>query len=233
LVLAFAATALAVLTPPGRWWDLGLLTLLLAGAVAALRLPVRTIAHRFAPALPLLLLIALSVPLSVPGEPLATLPLGFTVTREGALLAVSLLARASLAVLILATLTSALSRDRLMSALRGIGLPSALLQILLLAQRQLGLFAREWSRVRLAVRARSPRRPSPLIESVDLSRMGGMILARSLERSERVHRAMVARGGAGAETVDRPAPMRLHDWLALALGLTALLALHIAAVLLG
>ena len=59
--------------------------------------------------------------------------------------------------------------------------------------------------------------------------MAGQLFVRSLDRSDRVYHAMLARGYRGELLTLAPHAMRPPDWVALALGLTLTLALQFIA----
>jgi cobalt/nickel transport system permease protein len=232
LLITLAATAVVVTTPAGRWIDFALWAGAILAAALGFRLSLAPLLHRLAHALPLLLLLALTIPVSVPGHPVASC-LGFTVTREGLALAASVVARAALAIALLACLTVAAPAPRLLEALRGLRCPAALVMILGLLHRQLSVIAGEWRRMARAAHSRSPAPRLSGRHARALSTMTATLLVRSLDKSERVHRAMAARGFSGDAAAVAPNPLTARDWIALAMGLTAIAALRVAAVLLG
>ena len=57
--------------------------------------------------------------------------------------------------------------------------------------------------------------------------MAGQLFVRSLDRSDRVYNAMLARGYTGELLTLAPHAMRPSDWAALAIGLAAAIALQL------
>lgn len=233
LAVTLAATAVVVLIPRGCWIDFGLFASALVVGAIALRIDLRLALQRMLPALPVLLLIALTVPISVPGEPLWEPGWAFQVTREGVALAGTTLCKVALAAALLACLTSAFTTAQMLAALRGLGCPSLPIMILSTMQRQLQIIGAEWRRLRRAAQARAPQAHRLARAPRVMGRLAAMLLVRSLDRSERVHRAMAARGHDGAAALPAPARLTAHDWLALAFGLCAVAALRILGMLLG
>lgn len=85
-------------------------------------------------------------------------------------------------------------RELLLTA-KAWGIPSIMLSIVVLTLRYISLFASEADRLR---RARAARRfPSALSFWRDGPGVIGQLFLRSMDRSERVHRAMIARGWTG------------------------------------
>lgn len=234
LLLTLAATALAVTTPRGGWPDLALWAVVPVALAVWVHLPLHLALHRLAHAGPPLVLIALTVPLSVPGEPVLSLGWGLTVTREGLTLAGEIVVKALIAIALLVCLTWAVPPPRLLAALRGVGCPAPVISVLTVAQRQVGVIVAEWRRTRRAAASRSPAPALSGRAARTLATMAAVLLARSLDRAERIHRAMAARGFTGEVAVQAPlGPMAAHDWVALAMGLTGLAALRVAGALLG
>jgi cobalt/nickel transport system permease protein len=233
LLVALVATGVVVTTPQGRWWDHALFGLSALAVATLWHLSPLAIARRLLLAAPVALLIALTVPLSVPGEVVWEPGLGLAVTREGLVLAASIACRVIVAVSILSTVSLAFSAPRLLRGLRGLGCPAPLVLILGMLQRQLGVVQAEWRRMRRAALSRSPARWRPLRALRVFSQMAAVLFVRSLDRGERIHRAMTARGFDGVASVAPPHPLTLRDFLALAIGLVAIACLRVAAVLLG
>ncbi|MBN1475772.1 hypothetical protein JXA47_03365 [Candidatus Sumerlaeota bacterium] len=233
LLVALAATAVVVTTPQGRWWDYALFGLSAFAVTILWRLSPLAVLRRLLLTAPVALLIALTVPLSLPGEEVWAPGLGLTVTREGLMLAAAIVCKVAVAALLLATVSLAFSAPRLLRGLRGLGCPAPLVLILGMLQRQLGTVQGEWRRMRRAALSRSPARRQPLRALRVLSQMAAVLFVRSLDRGERIHRAMAARGFDGVASVAPPPSLTPHDFLALAIGLVAVACLRVTAVLLG
>jgi cobalt/nickel transport system permease protein len=233
LLVSLVATAVVVTTPRGRWWDYALFGLSALAVAILWRLSLIAILRRLLLAAPVALLIALTVPLSVPGQVLWEPGLGLSVTQEGLILTAAIVCKVCVAVLLLATVSLAFSTPRLLRGLRGLGCPAPLVLILGMLQRQLGTVQGEWRRMRRAALSRSPARRQPLRALCVLGQMAAVLFVRSLDRGERIHRAMAARGFDGVASVAPPPPLGIHDCIALAIGLVAIACLRVAAVLLG
>lgn len=147
---------------------------------------------------------AATVIFTVPGNPLGAPFLGLTITDAGLARFASILlkavASAQVAVLLLAT-TPFTDTLWAASALR---LPAVLVAIVSFMYRYLFVIADEALRLNRARLARSVELPGQRSRRTDIGfqarttgRLIGVLLVRSLERSERVYNAMLARGYAG------------------------------------
>ena len=144
----------------------------------------------------LLLALGLTLPFSVPGEPLWHLgPLA--ASREGLILALTVLARASAVALALAALIGTLEPAALGHALARLRVPQPLVHLFLFTLRHIHVLYAEYARLRQAMRARAftPRNDRHTWNS--LGWLMGMLLVRSLERSRRTLAAMRCRGFQG------------------------------------
>lgn len=228
LVLTLAAIVGISLLPDGRWLVLaGALIGLMAAAMLAGLGPLHTLRRSYV-ALPFVLA-ALSLPFTVPGDTLARLPvLGWPMTAQGVTRAASLIARSWLAVQAAILLTSTTPPESIFWSLRALRAPAILVAVVGFAYRYLSLLmgeARRMLRARSARSARQPgRHPSLVWQGQVAGAMAGSLFVRSLERSERVYVAMLARGYDGRERLAQAPQMRTRDWTLLALGLLALAA---------
>ncbi len=121
--------------------------------------------------------------------------------EPGLRLGASIALRGGLAVLLVASLTAALTLGGLVLALRRLGLPPALGLVMTLAARYVHLLREELARTSRARRARTVR-------DVPLAAYGaqaGTLLLRAWRRADGVERAMRARGFDGARPLP-PAP---------------------------
>lgn len=195
-LLTALLTALAVTAPPGGWSIIALVAGLAALLALAVRLPPQRLLHTLLHAAPFLLLAGLTFPHSGPASP-----------------ALSVLARAVTALVLLVTLRHALGEMPLLAAMRGFGLPPTLVLVMALALRFTGVISHELRRLLRAARSRSPRALGPRLAAA----AAALVLVRSMERSERVHRAMAARGFDGQSLALASPPLACRDWLAVAL----------------
>ncbi len=208
------------LLPPGAWLAYLALFLLLMGLVGGARLGWGFTLRRSFVALPFVLA-ALALPFSVPGATVFELPwLGWTVSDLGLLRLATVVLRSWLAVQAAILLTATTRFHEILWALRALGLPPVLVGTLGFMYRYLFVLGDEALRLLRARAARSARLPGsqgpPLAWQARVAggMVGGLFL-RSLERSERIYHAMLARGYDGR-------PRRLatptrggRQWLAL------------------
>lgn len=175
-----------VLTPAWAWRAMAVEAIVLAFAVGFSRVDPDRFLRRW------LAVLALAGPLSAllavshPERP----ALGY-----GAVL-LALLAKNGMALMAMTLLASVLTLPKLTSGLRGLGMPPVLVCSLQFMLRHLTILADEMERMVLARRARSFRR-SGRISWWLRSSLIGAVFVRSLERGERQHAAMLARGWDG------------------------------------
>jgi cobalt/nickel transport system permease protein len=144
----------------------------------------------------LMLLLLLTLPFSVPGEPWWTLgPL--SASGEGLQRAALIALKANAVVLALIGLIGAMEPAVLGHALARLGVPHKLVHLLLLTVRQITLLDSERRRLRDAMRARAFVPRSNRHTWVSLGNLIGMLLVRSLERARRIEAAMRCRGFQG------------------------------------
>jgi cobalt/nickel transport system permease protein len=189
-LLGVVATVLAIaLTPPTLYPVSSSIPLswvhIIAGmAVLALiqmaRIPWRYVAARLAIVAPLLVLLGLSIPLSH----------GF---RQGGWLMLTVVLKGCLSFCLLVWLTNTTPFDQLLKAMRQLGVPKLFIATLSFMYRYVFVLFDELNRMRRARQARTfvgRRIPDPRASAQLL----GMVLLRALDRAERVHAAMLARG---------------------------------------
>jgi cobalt/nickel transport system permease protein len=191
-ILATLAFALAVLSL-GRF-SLLLAALLLAGGLAfAAGLAPKQILKRLLALEGFMLVLLILLPFSVPGE--IWLQLGpFSASREGLLQATAILLRANAIVLALLALVGTLDPVVLGHALAQLRVPDKLVHLFLFTVRYLGLLHDEYRRLRQAMRTRGFVARSDAHTWRSLGWLMGMLLVRSLERSQRILEAMKCRG---------------------------------------
>lgn len=191
-ILASLAFAFAVLSL-GRL-PLLLAVMLLAGGLAlAAGLALSQILKRLLALEGFMLVLLLLLPFSVPGEP--WLQLGpFSASREGLLQATVILLRANAIVLALLALVGTLEPVVLGHALAQLRVPDKLVHLFLFTVRYLGVLHDEYRRLRQAMRTRGFVARSDAHTWRSLGWLMGMLLVRSLERSQRIIEAMKCRG---------------------------------------
>lgn len=156
------------------------LAVVLAIGIQVAGVPWRYVAVRLAAIAPFILLLSLSIPLSKRLE-------------GGWMLMSGMLVKALLSFATVLLLVNTTPFDRLLTALRGLGAPGLLVETLSFMYRYVFVLLDELARMSRARAARSFRRRG-LARLKDLAGLIGMLLLRSFERAERVHRAMLARG---------------------------------------
>lgn len=186
VVATLAFVVAVVAAPVGRWRPLAAAGLVLALVIGLSGIPPRELFRRW---LGFLVLVGFLAAMVAPAHPARA--------RVGtAGVAASILARNSLAFLAMLVLANVTRFRDLLGALRRLGLPMVLVSTLHFMYRYLFVFSDELGRMLQARRSRSFRRSGRLDWGL-LTGLIGVLLLRALERGERVHDAMVARGWDG------------------------------------
>lgn len=181
-------------------------------------------------------LAAVTVIFAVPGVALASIHIGpwtLTPTDAGLIRFISILVRSFLSVQMAILLTATTPFPDLIHALRHLRLPQPLVATLSFMYRYLAVLSDETTRLLRARRARSAQQPGmhsggPLLWRARVAgNMVGQLFLRSLERGDRVYKAMLARGYTGHLYTLNPHVMQRHDWLMAALALAVLAAIQI------
>jgi len=166
------------------------------GLAAFFRLSPRPLLRRLLAANGFVLLLWAIVPFSLPGEALVRLgPLA--ASREGIALALAITLKSNALVLALLALVAPLPFPAAGHALHRLGVPGKLVQLLLLTWRYLALLEQEFHRLRRAAALRGFRPRTDLHTYRTFAWLLGMLLVRSVDRAERVRRAMLCRGFRG------------------------------------
>lgn len=166
------------------------------------------------------LLLALSLPLTLPGPALlhlGPLPLSANGFARAGLLAL----RISAAALALLWLLGGTDPMRLGGALRALRVPERLVRLFLMTLRHTSLIGAEARRLQEAMRARSFRPGSNRHTWHSLGNLLGMVLVRALNRATRIEEAMRCRGDAGRFPGTSLPPPPARDVLAFGLLLMA------------
>jgi cobalt/nickel transport system permease protein len=209
-----------VTLPEGAWVSQGFLlgTMIFLSWRAQLG-PLYTIRRAFI-ALPFVLA-ALPLPFLTPGPVLWVVPgLGWTLTITGSIRFLTILVRTWIAVQAGILLSATTGVSDLLWGLQRLRVPKLIVSIIGFMVRYLFVLADEVLRMLRARASRSPRlrgvkRPGIVWQGRFAGMMVGSLFLRSLERSERVHAAMLSRGYDGETRVlDRPA-MSTIDWYVL------------------
>ena len=186
LIAAVVFVVITVLTPIGAWSRYGALGFVLALLIGLSGVPPRELIRRWLTFLVLIAFLALVLSPTHPARARAGL----------GVVAASILIKNSLAIVAMLLLSAVTSFHTLLAALRKLGLPRVLVATLGIMERYRFVLVDELNRMATARRARSFTRRG----TISLNLAGGLIgilFLRALERAERVHGAMVARGWQG------------------------------------
>jgi len=238
LILAACFIVSTALTPDGAWLAYLLLTGLALGVIAASRLGLGFVLRRSLVALPFALA-AVTVMFSTHGRALLTMHVfggDLSITAAGVVRFVSILLKSWLSVQMAVVLTASTPFPDLLRAMRSLRLPKVLVAVIGFAYRYIFVIADEVARMMRARVARSgtlslDRRSGGSVfwRARVTGGLAGSLFLRSIERSERIYDAMVARGYDGEVRVLRHPALQLGDVLvalvfALVLALIQLLA---------
>ena len=200
LIAALAYIFVITFTREGDWTVLALLALPVGAVVLTSRLPLRLVFGRALLAVPFLL-VALPLLFTRPGEAIAELPvLGWTISDEGATAVVTILGKSWLSVIIGVVLMATTAAPSLLRALRALRLPRLLVASVDFAYRYLFVVTDEAARMLQARASRSAALPDHHAggglrwRARVAGNLVGTLFVRSIERSERVHASMLARG---------------------------------------
>ena len=164
---------------------------------AACGLSPRVVLRRLLPLNAIMLLLVLLLPLTTEGTPLMDHgPLRFF-SQEGLLDGAAIAVKGNVIMLALLVLLGSLDAVTLGHALSHLRVPDKLTHLLLFTVRYLDVLHREYQRLRAAMRVRGfrPRMNRHTYRSYGY--LVGMLLVRSLDRSERIVAAMKCRGFQG------------------------------------
>jgi cobalt/nickel transport system permease protein len=142
------------------------------------------------------LFLAICLPFTTPGQPMAVLG-AFGLSREGLWLAAAIALKGNAIVLVMIDLLGAMEPATLGHALNHLRVPQKLALLLLFTIRYLDVLHQEYARLRAAMRVRAFRPGMNRHTYRAFGYLVGMLLVRSLDRSERILAAMKCRGFAG------------------------------------
>lgn len=224
-----------VLLPDGAWPAYLAAWFFLLLAVSLARLSPLFVLRRSLLALPFVLA-AVSVLFTVPGETRLSWQIGtlsLTVSDQGLIRFGSILVRSWLSVQMAILLTATTQFPDLMHALRHLKVPALLVAIIAFMYRYLSVLVDEARRLLRAREARSAQGPQGAAgrslrwRAQVAGGMVGQLFLRSMERSDRVYGAMVARGYRGQLLTTNPHVMARHDWFVAAGALLLLLTIQL------
>jgi cobalt/nickel transport system permease protein len=209
MALGFAFVVLSLQRPLA----LGAAVMLAVMLIALAKFDKRVLVQRLLPLELLLGLLAISLVLSVPGEPWLTLGT-LQLSMPGLQQAIALLLRVHAIVIALLALLGGLEPARLAHALAALRLPERLVTLLLLTLRQIDLLGLEYRRLRAAMRSRAFVPKANLHSWRSLGWLMGMLLVRALGRARRLDAAMRCRGFRGRFVRFDPPPWHPGEILA-------------------
>jgi cobalt/nickel transport system permease protein len=236
LCFIFATTSI----PPGVWPAIGVMIGLVWTAALFSRLGVGRVFLRSLIAVPFIL-IALPTVFTKPGEAIASFDLTLftlTATDAGLVFFVSVLLKSWTSVTAATLLTATTPPLQLLEALRALRLPAVLVAIVMLMYRYLFVLVDESSRLMRARTARSAAVGSHSGGSVvwrakSAGGMAGSLFIRTLDRSERIYFAMLARGFDGEIKGQRPEKIGYAAMAQIGLPLIVFAGVAVAARLMG
>ena len=186
LFLSFSVIGVGV-SVPVAWWPLqGVLGALVFAGHSFARIPLGYLARRFSVFLPMVFLLSISVPAAE----------GFA-TAAGWKLMAAILCRSTLAFLTMLWLVNVMPFDQLLVTLRKLYVPEVLIAILAFMYRYIYVLWDEMERMWLARRARTFGSAGFVFRWRSSAQLIGLLLIRAMDRAERVHGAMCARGWDG------------------------------------
>jgi cobalt/nickel transport system permease protein len=187
--------ALVVVFSKNLWLPfIGLLIALGFACIASLHLK-RTFRRVIAMDLFVVMMVVM-LPFTVSGTELFNV-FGLSASKEGFLLAIAIALKANAVVLTMLALVGTMGASTLGHALARLKVPEKLVHLLLFTVRYLDVISREYRRMRKAMRARAFVPKTNLHTLRSIGYLVGMLLVRSLERSERIFAAMKCRGYCG------------------------------------
>ena len=187
------ATFAVVVVSLDDFLALGLALALAAAMAATAHLPLGPTVRRVVTMDLFIVFMLLMLPFTMPGEPMfAVGPL--VATWDGLYRALGIALKANAIILALLALVGSMEAVTLGHALGRLRVPETLVHLLLFTVRYIQVMADEYARLRLAMKARAFQPRSNIHTWRSVGYLLGMLLVRSLERSERILAAMKCRG---------------------------------------
>lgn len=219
VLLTVAFIVSMALLPNGAWLALalGLAVVLTVSLVAQINPWI--VMRRSLIGLPFLL--AAVTVLLLPGNPVWVGPGGLTISDVGIVRFFSILGRSILSLQMAILMTATTPFPDILHALRHLRVPAILVSIIAFMYRYLFVLVNEVGRLLRARTARSARLPGQkggrtlTWRAAVAGHMAGQLFVRSLDRSDRVYQAMLARGYQGTLLTMNPHQMRPFDWAVL------------------
>jgi cobalt/nickel transport system permease protein len=203
-----------VLAVVGHWLSWGFYGVLILGLIALSRVSLVALAQRLAVESGFVGVMLLGTLFRPGGEVLWQWG-WLQVTSTGLLILGSVTCKTGLALLLLNVLTLTTPPSQLLQALLTLRVPPLLVAILAAMHRYIAVLQAEFQAIRIAACARNLTH-HPGWQRLVLGNMIGSLFIRTLERAERVHRAMVSRGHQGLPCRPQGQALRRFDWSILA-----------------
>lgn len=175
---------------------------LLAGLTLALgfclmaRVGVRQLARRLVPVNLFVIFLWCFLPFTVAGDPVFSLG-PFVATHQGILYATQISLKSNAIVIVLVALITSTSVLSLGHALHELRVPEKIVHLFFFTYRYLFVIHQEYLRLMEAMKVRAFRPKTNVHTYKTFAYLLGMLLVRSSERAERVHKAMLCRGFSG------------------------------------
>ncbi len=227
-----------LLLPDGAWLALSLSWLCIWLTSRLAKLPYRVVFKRSLIILPFLVT-ALTLLFNTPGNSLLSWTTGsitVTVTDAGLVRFTSVISRGWLSIQAAILLTAVTQFPDLVHGLNHLRIPPVLVNIISFMYRYLFVLVDEAQRMKRARQARSARPPGTGAHGGSLAwrakvtgYMVGQLFSRSLDRSDRVYQAMMARGYKGRLLTMTPHAMTRPDWLTGLMAFLVILAIQTVA----
>ena len=236
LVMALGFIFATTSIPPGKWIGFAAMLALVWLAAGISRVGLLRVFLRSLVAIPFIL-IALPTVFTKPGLPLFELNLALftlTGTLEGLDFFLSVLLKSWASVTAAVVLTATTPPLRLLEALRALRVPAILVAIVMLMYRYLFVLVDEAQSLMRARTARSaaigPKSGGSLVwRAKSAGGMAGSLFIRTLDRSERIYMAMLARGYDGTLRQSRVDSLERSPILLLVVSLCLFVAVAVAA----
>jgi cobalt/nickel transport system permease protein len=210
LVAAGGFVVAVALTPREAVWAFALYALGLVAIARLSRLKARFVLARMAAVVPFVLF-AFLIPFIATGDRVEVL--GIAVSREGLWGMWNILAKATLGITVSITLAATTEVAEILRGLGRLRVPTPLTAIASFMIRYLELIADQLGRMRTAMTARGYD-PRWLWQAKPIASSAGVLFARSYERGERVHAAMLSRGYQGVMPDLNQRRATRREWLA-------------------
>lgn len=222
LLLTLFFILMLVLLPDGAWLAYGISYGLVLMTIVLAQISLSYVLKRTLIVLPFLLA-AVTVLFTLPGDVLVILPLGLTISDAGLVRFLSIVIRSLVAIQMAILLTATTPFPDILHGLRHLKVPAILVSIIAFMYRYLFVLADEAGRLlrgRAARSAAHPHMPGRAGGTLGwrakvTGNMIGQLFLRSLDRSDRVYNAMLARGYQGELLTINPHRMHGRDWAVL------------------